>query len=142
MASMPVGSSPAKRLVEHQDLGIVDERGRQLDPLLVAVRERLDLARRPIGDVETFQPHPCGLGRVGLAQAVQSTQILNLLADEHGRVEAPLLGHVAEPAPIGLAYGPTVPADFARVEIGQSEDRPHGGRLAGAVGTEKSDDMP
>ena len=40
---------PGQRLVEDEQLGLVDQRGRQLDPLLVAVRERLDLVVGPVG---------------------------------------------------------------------------------------------
>ena len=129
-------------LVEHQELGVVDEGGGQLDTLLVSMRERLDLAVGPIDDVETLQPHPRRPCRVRFAQTVQSSQVLNLLADEHRRVEAPFLGHVAEPSSLGLADRSPVPAHLSRVEVGQSEDRPHRGRLTSAVGPEESHDVP
>ena len=120
----------------------MDERGRQLDTLLVPVRERLDLAVGPIDDAETFEPPPRRPFRVRLAQPVQSSQVLHLLADEHRRIEAPFLGHIAEPSSLRLAHGAPVPADLPGVEIGQSEDRSHRGRLAGAVRSEESDDVP
>ncbi len=48
------------------------------------------------------------LGR-GAAQAVQPSQVLDLLADQHAGVQAPLLGHVAEPAALGLTDRSAVP---------------------------------
>ena len=47
---------PREGLVEDQQLRLVDQCGRELDALLVAVREVLQLAPGPVGEAETFQP--------------------------------------------------------------------------------------
>ena len=47
---------PGERLVEHEQLGLVDERRDQLDALLVAVRQRVEAVVRPIGEAEPFEP--------------------------------------------------------------------------------------
>ena len=41
-----------KRLIEHQQVRVADQRGDQLNPLLVAVRQRIQPVRRPPGQVE------------------------------------------------------------------------------------------
>ena len=82
-----------------------------------------------------------GGGRVRCAEPVQPAQILDLLADEHARVQPALLGHVAEAAPLSLAHGRAVPADGPGIEVGEAEDGPHGRRLARTVGPEEADDL-
>jgi len=64
-----------------------------------------------------------------------------LLADEHVRIETTFLGHVAEATSLRLTYDRAVPRDGARVQIRETEDRPHGGRLAGAVRSQKAHDL-
>ncbi len=69
---------------------------------------------------------------------MQPPEVLDLLAHQHARVQAPLLGHVAEAPSLGLAHGPAVPADTPGVQVDQAEDGAHGRRLARSVGTEKA----
>ena len=47
-----------ERLVEDEQLRVVDERRRQLDPLLVAVRQLLELRLRPVGEAHPLEPAP------------------------------------------------------------------------------------
>ena len=49
-----------ERLVEHQQLRVVDERRRELDALLVAERERLGPVAGSVGNAEELD-HPIGL---------------------------------------------------------------------------------
>ena len=67
-------------------------------------------------------------------------EVRELLEDPHPRVQAALLGHVAEPQPRLAADDRAVPADLAAVRPGQAEDAAHRRRLAGAVGAEEADD--
>ena len=88
-----------ERLVHDQQLRLVDERGRELDPLLVAVRQLLELGLRPIGQAHPLQPaQGRGVG-VAAAHAVLLREVAQLLGDPHPRIEAALLGHVAEAHP-------------------------------------------
>ena len=135
------GIQSRQRLVQHQQLGIVDQRGRQLHPLLVPMRQRLHLGVPPVGDVEPFEPAVGGCGSVCCAEPVQPAQVLDLLTDEHARVQPALFGHVTEAAALGLADGRAVPSDGPGIEVGQTEDGPHRRRLARAVGSEKADDL-
>ena len=45
-----------ERLVEHEQVGLVDQGGDQLDALLVAVRQGVDAVPGPVGEVETIEP--------------------------------------------------------------------------------------
>ena len=72
----------------------------------------------PVGYAEALQP--AGRRRAGIvrAQPVQSGQVLQLLTDDHARVQAALLGHVAEPATIrggsiGCPFHRTLPESSA-----------------------------
>ena len=66
-------------------------------------------------------------------------EVRELLRHAHPRVQAALLGHVAEAQARLRVDGCAVPADVARVRRGQAEDAAHGGGLAGAVGAEEAD---
>ena len=92
----------------------------------------------PVGDAEPLEPRGRASRQRPRAHPVQPAEVLDLLADQHARVQAPLLRHVAEPAAVGLADRAPVPADRAGVELGQPEDRAHRGRLARAVRPEEA----
>jgi hypothetical protein len=73
----------------------VHERGRELEALLVAERERLGPVAGSVGDAEQLD-HPIGLrARVLAFEAVQTRQVDELIEHAHLRVEAALLGQVA-----------------------------------------------
>ena len=57
------GVEPRQRLVQHEQLGVVDQRRRQLHPLLVAMRQRLDLGVPAVGDLQPFEPGVGGSSR-------------------------------------------------------------------------------
>ena len=102
-AARPDSSSPmalhgdrvqaGERLVEHQQVGFVDQRGDQLDPLLVTVRQRVQAVRRPPGQAEPLQP---GIHAAG--------HVLRRCARTAGR------GRRAGPAPASADTGPAPPA--------------------------------
>ncbi len=119
-------------------LRVVHKRRGQLYALLVAMRQRLDLAARTVRHLQALQPRPCGGRGVSGTHPVEPAQVLDLLGDEHARVEAPLLGHVAETASFGPPDRRPVPPNRAGVQVGQAEDGPHGGGLPSPVGPEKT----
>ena len=73
---------------------------------------------------------------------MQPSEVLDLLADQHVRVQAAFLRHVAEAPALRL---PDLGAPFhltvAGVEVDQAEDGAHRGRLAGAVRPEEADHL-
>ena len=142
MASMPEGSNPAKGSSRTSSSGpwtraaasctrcwLPCDSASTLLPARSVTPRRSNQVRR-------------GPGGVGGGHPVQSPEVLELLAHEHARIEAPFLGHVAEATALGLAHRRALPADVSGVEIGESEDGPHGGRLPRPVGTQEADDFP
>ena len=90
-----------ERLVEHEHLGPVHERRRDLGALLVAERERLDGVVRALAEAESLEQLEGVAVRGGRAPAVQAGEVDRLLEHPHLRVEPALLGHVAEAAAVG-----------------------------------------
>ena len=142
MASIPDRVQSGQRLVQDQHLRTVHQRGSELHSLLVPVGESIHLADGPVRDPQPFQPSCRGGLGVDRAHAVQSPEVLKLLADEHRRVQPPLLRHVPEAAPFRLADWDTIPPDHAGVQIGETEYSPHRGRLACPVGAQKAHHLP
>ena len=128
-----------KGLVEHQQLRVVHERCRQLHPLLVAVGKSLDLVGAAFSQAEPLEPAAGARPGFGLAHAMKGAEIGELVFRFHLRVEAPGLGHIAEPKALIRADRFAMPGNRAGVGCDQSEYRPHGRGLAGPVGPEKTE---
>lgn len=73
---------------------------------------------------------------------MQPREVGELFSDAHLGVEAAFLGHVAEAAPLLLAYRSPVPADLAAVGLGHAHDDAHRGGLARAVRADEAADPP
>ena len=131
-----------ERLVEHEQLRLVHQRSRQLRPLLVAVRELLDLRPGTVGEPQALEPPSrSGLGRAR-PETMQPAEVLELLPDRHPRVETALFGHVAEAQPLLQPHRAPVPQHIAGVDLDEPEHRAHGRRLAGAVRAEEAEHPP
>ena len=65
-------------------------------------------------------------------------EVLDLLLDLHRGVEPAFFWHVAEATAYGEVDRRASPQHAAAVEIGESEDRSHRGRLAGAIRAEEA----
>ncbi len=134
----PDGVEAAERLVEHERLGAVDERGRELHALLVAERERLGAVPLAVADAEDLgRALRLGPGVRGL-EPVQAREIDELVEHPHLRVQAALLRHVAEAATHLGVHGSAAPADLAGVGLQHAEGDPHRRGLAGAVRTDEA----
>ena len=137
-ASTATGSRPGERLVEDEHVGLVEQRPDQLHPLLVAEGEVLQLVAGAIGQAELGEP--AGRLLVGLlAAATRAAGRASAAArapSSTGTGRAPPAGsRTCRRASwsIGRPCQRTSPASRAS----EPEDRPHGGRLAGPVGTEE-----
>ena len=104
-----------ERLVEDEQLRVVGERDGQLDPLLVAVRQLLELRLGAVGQAHPLQPATGRGVRVLAVQPVLLGEVAELLGDAHPRIQAALLGHVAEPQPRIAIDRRALPADLAAV---------------------------
>ena len=133
------GIESGERLVEDEQLRLMDERGRELHPLLVAVRELLHGRAVAVGETEPLEPARCGGACRTRGQPVQTSEVLELIAHPHSRVEAALLGHVSEPQPLLQTDRAPVPTHLATVELDETEDRAHDRRLSGPVRTEEAE---
>ena len=95
-----IGIEAGERLVEDDEVGIVDERADELHLLLHAARELVDLGEPPVllGRLEVEALHPVldALVRVLAGHALELGEELQHPADLHLLVEAALLGQVAD----------------------------------------------
>ncbi len=93
-------------------------------------------ARGPEAElVEQLAGPPLGRTR---GVAVQPREEDELVEHRHLRVEAALLGHVAEAAALGRPHRRALPEHLARVGREDAHDDPHRGGLAGAVGADEA----
>ena len=131
-----------ERLVEHQQVRLVHQGGDQLDPLLVAVRQRVQAVRRPLGQAEALQPGTHAAVHVLRPAPAELAEVDQLVPHPHPRIQAPLLRHVPEPGPVRGADRRAVPPDRSLVQLDQPEHRAHGRRLPAPFGPRKPVSRP
>ena len=132
---------PRERLVHQEDLRPVQDRGDELDLLLVALRELLGAAAGQLRDQEPVQPAQGGATREAGGLAIEGREVDELVQHRHPRVETALLGQVA-PGPAWQVRGrAAVPANLAGVRVQDPEADPHRRGLAGAVRAEEPEDL-
>src|SRR3954468_20914776 len=131
-----------ERLVEHEQLGVVRERRAELRALLVAERERLRAPLGDLGEAEALEPAPRRRPRRRVVEAVQAREVHELVGDAHLRIQAALLGHVAEPGARRGVDRPAAEAHLAGVRREDAEHDAHGGGLARAVGADEAEELP
>ena len=132
---------PGERLVEHEHVGVVHQRRGELHALLVAEAEPLHLVGEAGGHPEAVRPPLGGPARGGRGEAVQLGEVAQLLADGHPRVQAALLGHVADPAAPPGVDGAAVEPDLAGVGGQDPQDDAHRRGLARAVGPDEAEEL-
>ena len=136
------GIEPGEGLVEHQHLRPEDQGRGELDPLLVAEAEGLELAVAPLGQAEALQPAQRSLPCLSTRHPVQLAEVRQLLRHAHLGVQAALLGHVADP-PAGLeGQGHAQPAHRSGVGREHAQHHPHRRGLAGAVAPHEPEQLP
>ena len=135
------GIQAGKRLVKHQDIGIVHQRRRQLHPLLVPEAQVCELAGGSFRQAQLFQK-PLGVrgGFLG-AKPVQPGQKHQLVQDFLLRIQASLLWHVADVAPIIGGDGCAIPQHLAGVGGKHPQDDAHRCGLARAIGSNEPVDF-
>ena len=130
----------ARRLVEQQQAGRADERLREAEPLLHALRHRADPAPghvRELDELEQLPPLRRAAGRAG--EVLVQAQHLVRRAPVG---EAEQLGEIAEPG-VRLGAPGGVPAD-RHVPAGRADEAArdlHERRLAGAVRAEEAEEL-
>ena len=68
MAAIAMRVEPGERLVEHEQVRLVDQCRDQLDALLVAVGQRVHAIARPVGQAEPLEPECRRCGRPPLVR--------------------------------------------------------------------------
>ena len=140
-----VGVQPLGGLVQHQDLGFVQNRPGHAGALPVALRDFADGPEEHVLQAGFLDGAPDSLAGGGVVQAAQPGHVFQELADEHVVVQRVRLGQVAH-ARLGggqiVADGRSVEADLALVGLKRSREHSHRGRLPRAVGAEEADDLP
>ena len=109
---------PDERLVHDHDRRLVEDRGDQLDLLLVALRELLGPALLVVGDAEAGEPLPCARGRDVARDAVQRREEHELVEHLEARIQPALLRQVA-PRLARARRSSAVPAQVAVPESGR-----------------------
>ncbi len=118
----------------------MEDRGDELDLLLVALAQLLGAPVGVVGDAEPGEPvQRLAAGR-RRRLAVQRGEVDELVQDRHPRVQAALLGQVAPGPARQLVRQRAVPANLARVGLEDAEADAHRRRLARPVGAEEAED--
>ena len=130
-----------ERLVHEQDVRVLEDRGDELDLLLVALREGLGPTVCVVADAEASEPLERVAAGPPARHAVERGEEDELIEDEHPRVEPSFLGHVAPGLPRPIAGRASGPGDGPGVRLQEAEDDAHRGRLAGAVGAEEPEHL-
>jgi len=117
------------------------ECGRQLHPLLIAQRQRLQLRVRLGEDVELLDEARRGRARIIGGHTAKLTEISDLVDYAHLRVEAARLGHIAHSQAGRKAQRLLPKPDPAGVSSQQPHGDPHCRGLAGAVRADEADDL-
>ena len=129
-------------LVEHDQLGRVHERLRELDALAHAGRERPDQAQALLLEADLEEHLARAQHGDAARQSAQLAEVHHEVARRHPAGQALVLGHVADAPPQLEAARGGVDAEQPRragVGLDEPEQRPHQRRLAGAVGAEQAD---
>ena len=132
------------RLVEDQQLGLVDQRHRQRESLPLPQGERV---RQDVDDLRQAEALDGGFNPVGdllLRDLEQPCVEDQVLPDRQLGIEREALRHVAHPPPGGEVLALDLSAEqpglsFARRQ--QARQHLHGRRLAAAVGAEEAEDL-
>ena len=120
----------------------MEDRGDELDLLLVALAELLGPPVGVVGDPEAGQPVARPTGGLGARQAVERADEDELVEHLHARVQPAFLGQVAPGPARHRPRGHAVPGRRALVGVDDVEDDPHRRRLPCAVGPEEAEHLP
>src|SRR6478609_4397125 len=131
----------AERLVEDQEIRLVEQGTDELDLLLHPLGEVLDLVLGPVAQPHLAQPPEGAMPRVRAGEAAHLPEEDEGVEDQHPRIEAALFRQEAD-ARREVARATLVTEEGDRALVGDQdiEDHPDGGALPGAIGTEESED--
>ncbi len=137
------------RLVEDQDVGVVDQRGGDVEAPLHAAAEGRRLVLGAIGQADQLQRRVDALAQQRAGEAVERAEQLQVGGGAEVLVDRELLRHDADAAlgaravlgQLAGAHAPLADEDPAAVGGDQAAEHRHRRRLAGAVRPEQADDL-
>ena len=132
------GVEAGKRLVQDENVGVVDKRRGELDALLVAQGEVVELVAQALAETELLEQLGAALLGGFAVDAVQLGQENKLVQDLFLAVQAAFLGHVADAAAGVVVKRVPVEEHLARIGGEHTEGDAHRGGLAGAVGADEA----
>ena len=133
------GSRPGRRLVEEHELGPVDERERQRQPLTLTAGERIERRVGLVGERETFEQLRRRLGRA-IERAEQRSASRGVILSCSAVVcsAAPIFCFTSSGLPSRVD---AADLDRTLIRLAQPDDALDGRRLAGAVRPEEAEDL-
>ena len=142
ISSRPFGIHAVRRLVEKQQIGIVDERLRELDALLHARRIRPDVAVARLAEADVVEHFVRTLHGVDGGQPGKLTAVAHERYGVHAGNVGVALGHVADAGtnlhrPFGDVEAQHGHASFVRLH--EAKQGLQHGALAGAVRAQQAD---
>jgi hypothetical protein len=122
-----------ERLIENEQIRVVDKCGDKLDALLITVRERVEPIFRTGRKTQSIEPRVDASTRFPDGSPRQSCQIHELVPNSHAQIQPALFGHVAEPRPLFPPNRRTSPPHHASIQLDEPKHSPHRRRLPGAI---------
>src|SRR5687767_12921399 len=117
------GIHAAERLVHNDEVGVVEQRGNELDLLLHSFGKLLDLLLGPVRKLEALAPPPCAAGGFGSGKSMHLAEEDKLLDDFHLLVEAAFLRQVSHAVEVGATEG--LPEEAHAAGVGQGDPNHH-----------------
>src|SRR6266849_1878362 len=132
-----------ERLVENQEVRIVQHGRDELHLLLHPLRQLIDAAQFPLGKSESLEPCLRSLARLPPVDALHFAEEDEHVEHPHLAVQPALLREIADPLRVGPA-APRLPeyTHGASVGLQNVHDHAYGRRLPGAVRPEQAVDNP
>ena len=128
----------AERLVQEDQLGVVQDGRDQLDLLLVALGELFGEIAAVFGDPEPLEPAVGRRRRLPRGHAAQLAEIHELLVHFDLGIDSPFLRHIAKADRIP-AKRPAVPGDVPLVPGQHPQNHADGGGFSSPIGTDQAE---
>jgi cytochrome c biogenesis protein CcmG/thiol:disulfide interchange protein DsbE len=129
---------PTERLVQHDDIRLMEHRGYELQFLLHSLGEVLDFVVTAVFETKPLEPGFDPRRRFAWRDALELGQERQHRANVHAAVKAALLRQIADPVEQVAAHRLAKDTKLAGVGLEDSEQQPNRRRLAGPVGSEKT----
>ncbi|MEZ4497475.1 MAG: hypothetical protein R2845_12035 [Thermomicrobiales bacterium] len=105
------GVESAEGFIEHEDVGIVEDRGEELNLLLVSFAQRFDLLEAVFFNIESFEPLIERSLSIRFRGAIELRKKEQMILDRHAWIKPALLRQIPEPLPRNLCACRAVPGN-------------------------------